>query len=107
MAVEQTITVYRGEQVTLNFTMTPVVDISGWTLPFTIAKKANSSTKLVSKNGVIISGINGTLYVTLTEEDLDISPGTYYFDLWRNDEGYEQVLALGSFIVAPVARLPL
>ena len=107
MATVQTITVYRGEQVVLNFTMSPVVNISGWTLPFTVAKKSNSPTKLIQVNGVILAGPSGTFSVTLTEENTDQTPDTYYFDVWRNDEGYEQVLAIGSFVVLPTARLPL
>jgi hypothetical protein len=106
VAVTQTLTVYRGEQAAINFTMAPVEDITGWSLKFTVAKKANSATKLISVTPVILSGPAGTFRVTLTEENLDLNPATYFFDVWRVDEGFEQVLAIGSFVVSATARVP-
>ena len=106
MAVEQTISVYRGEQVVLNFTMAPVVDITTWTLVFSLVKKANSTTKLITQSAPVISGPLGTFRVTLTEEQMNLSPAIYFFDVWRTDEGFEQVLAIGPFIVRATARVP-
>lgn len=107
MATEQTITVFRGEQAALNFTMMPVVNITGWTLAFTVAKKANSETKMIAPMvAVVQSGPAGTFRVTLTEELLDLIPATYFYDVWRTDEGFEQPLAYGPFTVSPMARVP-
>jgi hypothetical protein len=106
MATEETITVYRGEQATLNFTMSPVVDITGWTIVFTVAAARDSATKKVTATATIVNGPAGTFRVALTEEHLDLAPLRYFFDVWRTDEGLEQVLALGPFVVVGVARVP-
>ena len=105
MAVTQTIEVYRGEQATLNFTMTPVENILGWTIHFTVAKKANVSTKLIGP--LLVPALaSGIFRVQLTEELLNLNPGSYFYDAWRTDEGQEQVLALGTFLVIGNARVP-
>ena len=107
MATEQTITVYQGEQALLNFTMAPVVDISAWTLMFTVATKAGSVTKKIGPLAMtILSGPSGTFKISLTAAQLGLPLGTYYYDVWRTDVGFEQVLALGAFTVAGTARLP-
>jgi hypothetical protein len=107
MAVTETISVYRGEQVTLTFQMTPVENVTGWTIHFTVAKKANAASKLIGPLLATTSGLaSGQFRVQLTEEVLDKTPGTYFFDAWRTDEGQEQVLALGPFIIGGNARVP-
>lgn len=106
MATESTITVFRGERATLNFTMSPVVNITGWTLAFTVAARANSSTKLIAATPSIVSGTDGTFRVSLTTTNLNIAPGHYYFDVWRTDSGYEEVLAYGPFVIAADAKMP-
>lgn len=105
MAVTQTIQVYRGEQATLDFAMTPNESITGWTIHFTVAKKQNASAKMLGPL-VASNPSPGVFRVVLTEEQLDINPGTYFFDAWRTDEGQEQVLALGPFVVLGNARVP-
>lgn len=105
---EQTITIYRGEAPVLNFTMSPVPDggIAGWTLEFTVAKKANSVTKMLSATPTIVSGVAGTFKATLTSTQTDIAPGAYWFDVWRTDAGLEEVIAAGEFVIVGVARIP-
>lgn len=105
MAVSQTIRVYRGEQANLRFTMSPFEDITGWTLHFTVAKKANTATKLLGPLACTFLN-SGQFAVYLTEEDLDQAPGSYFYDVWRTDEGQEQVLALGAFEIVANARVP-
>ena len=106
---EQTITIYRGEAPVLNFTMAPVPvgGIAGWTLLFTVAKQRNSTTKLITVTPVLISGPLGTFRATLTPAMVDITPDTYFFDVWRMDSGYEEVIASGPFVISGDARLPL
>lgn len=105
MATTQSITVYRGERATLDFTMSPVEDIAGWHIHFTVAKKENSTTKLIGPVEATIL-VSGQFRVSLDEEDLDLTPGSYAYDVWRTDEGFEEVLALGSFVVTGNARVP-
>jgi len=104
---DQDIVVYRGEAVTLPFTMSPVVNISGWTLKFTVTKAANKTTKLLGPLSMTVtSGAAGTFSITLAEEQLNFTPGAYRFDVWRTDEGLEQPIAIGNFTLVGNSRVP-
>lgn len=108
MATQQSISLYRGTEMTLNFTMSPVVDITGWTILFTIAKALNSPNKLLSRAATITDGPLGKYSVALDADDtINVKPGSYFFDTWRTDADEESVLSIGSFVVLPVARLPV
>jgi len=102
----QDITVYRGEKATLNIAVTSGENITGWTLLFTVARKKDMATKLFQVTGAVVSGVAGTLSVALTTTHTNQTPDEYAFDLWRTDAGYEQLLALGGFIVAANVRVP-
>lgn len=108
MATTSSISISRGEKTTLNFTVTdsPVPDISGWTIKFTVAKAANSPSKLLSIDGQVTVGPEGKFSVTIPGSQANIKPGVYYFDVWRMDADHEKILALGPFTVTGVARLP-
>lgn len=104
---EQTIEVYRGEQAALLFTMDPAEDITGHTLLFTVTKWPNRTQKILGPlTMTITSGIGGTFKVELAEEDLDLPPAVYRFDVWRTDEGFEQAKAIGDFIVRGNSLVP-
>lgn len=105
MAGTDAITVYRGEDIQLDFTMSPVENITGWTLLFTV-EGSSHATKLISKAGVIVSGAAGTFKVTLTATETDIRAGVYQYDFWRTDSGSNRALAVGTFTVSDVARHP-
>lgn len=107
MATITEIQVYRGEDVTFNFTMNPAEDITGWNITFTLAKESNSRTKLLTKTCALVIPANGTFKVDLLAAETDISPGTYFWDAWRMDSGSRRVVALGSFVVYADARLPV
>lgn len=104
---DQTIVLYRGEAVTVNFTMAPVEDITTWTLQFTVTKAANKATKILGPLPMsIVSGPLGTFKIALMEEQLDLAPASYRFDVWRVDEGTEQIKAIGVFIILGNSRVP-
>lgn len=117
--INQDITVYRAGREVLNFTMNPVVDITGWTIMFTVARMTNkerqdeltrlytaSTTKLISVQASVTSGPAGTFSVTLTTAHTDLTSDIYEYDVWRTDAGSELPLALGRFVVGGVAREP-
>lgn len=105
--VDQTITVYRCQAIVLNFTMSPVEDITTWTLMFTVTKAINKTTKILGPlTMTIVSGSAGTFRVTLTEEQLDLRPAIDRFDVWRTDEGLEDPKAMGNFVVLGSSRVP-
>lgn len=103
MASTDTVTVYRGEDVDLNFTMVPVTNITGWTLLFTVEKGRR---KVITKTPVIVSAAAGTYKVSLTQTDTNIKEGTYQYDVWRIDDGSERVLSVGSLVISDDARFP-
>ena len=106
MAVISDREVYRGEDVTLSFTMTPAEDISGWTIAFTIAKSPNSPKKLISKECVLVTPASGTFKVDLLSTETDLPPAVYAWDAWRTTAGSKRFLAGGLFSILPSARLP-
>jgi hypothetical protein len=106
MATITEIQVYRGEDVTLNFTMAPVVDITGWTITFTVAQGANQKQKIIQKSCTLVTPASGTFKADLLAVDTDITPSTYFWDAWRMENGSRRVLAAGAFVVLPDARLP-
>jgi hypothetical protein len=106
MPVVQSIKVYRGEDITLSFTMVPSRDITGWVISLTIAKNYNNPNKLIQVTGTVTSGPNGTFDVILTSAQLDIEPGTYVYDVFRTDPGNLRILSVGEFIITADAREP-
>ncbi len=101
MPSTDTLTIYKGEDVRIDFTMDPVEDITGWTLEFNV-KGAPALTDIA---GVVDSGPNGTFHFDLTDDLSDsLPPGRYVYDVWRTDAGAERVLAIGAFVVLDVAR---
>jgi hypothetical protein len=93
------IEIYRGEYVSLDFTINPVVDITGWTMQFTLARAKNSSNKLIERACTVVSGPAGTFNAILTETDTDLSPGKYHWDVWRVNGGALKPLGIGTFTI--------
>lgn len=95
-----TITIYRGEDLTLAFTHSGA--ITGWTITFNV--KLGPSTRL-TKSASIVDGSAGTYSVALTDADTDtLTAGTYPYDVWRTTAGSERLLAQGQFVVIDVVR---
>lgn len=104
--------IFRGEDVRLDFTAyttdtgsTPQ-DITGWTLIFTVAEQANSTSKLITKTCTHVVDANGTFYASLASADTDIAPGRYWCDVYRTDTGYLRCLGSGPFTLEGVAYKP-
>lgn len=106
--IDQDFTIYRGAAPTLNFTMTPTADITGWTIVFTVARALGSSTKgIVSQTASVTNGPGGLFSVPLTALQTNIRPAEYEYDVWRVDAGLEEPLAFGTLTIADVVRLPV
>jgi hypothetical protein len=106
MASTDTIALYRGEAVTVNFTLDPVENISGWAIAFTASESVNRRTKLFSQAGAIVSAAAGTFKVDLSASQTDKQPQRAVYDVWRTDDGFARVLAIGTLHIQGVARLP-
>jgi hypothetical protein len=88
--------------VTLNVTLSPVVDITGWALTFTIKlDPGDAGTVLVTKtvgSGITITdGPNGKADVVIAEADGEklLADHEYDYDLWRTDSGNKTPLTFG------------
>jgi hypothetical protein len=113
MARTSSITIFRGEDISLAFTTyttdtgTTAENISNWTLAFSVAESRNSTSKLITAAGSITAAASGTFSVTLAATDTDnIAPGSYFWDVWRTDAGSERLLGKGTFTIEGTARIP-
>ena len=106
MPVVQSIVVYRGEDITLDFTMSPSKDITGWVISMTISKAYNSPNKIIQVTATLTNGPLGRFSCILTAAQLNISPGVYYYDVFRVNPGNLRILSVGEFEVKPDVRLP-
>ena len=94
--------IYQGEDKVFSFTLSPVVDITGFTLSFDVK---DATTQIITRVPAITSGPAGTFTVTLIDTNTDaIRTGIYTYDVWRTNTGFETVLAIGTFTVDRVAR---
>jgi hypothetical protein len=102
MPSSDTISLYRGEDVTLTFTMDPTANITGWTITFAVRSSEGIE---ITKTANVTDGPGGVFTVTLADTDTDaLRTGTYHYDAWRVDAGSERVLAVGSFVILAPAR---
>ncbi len=92
----------RGADVTLNVTLDPVANITGWALTFTLKhdpgdRETGLITKTVGSGITITDGPNGQFDVTLDEADsegLQVDK-EYDYDIWRTDSGNKTPLTHG------------
>jgi hypothetical protein len=112
MATSANISFYRGEDVTLVVTMNPVVDISGWSLQFTVRAALDllpiAITKTVGAGITITNGPGGIFRVVILRDDtVALAVGTYLFDIQRIDSGYYTELLIGQLaLLHPVSNIP-
>lgn len=107
MAVEAQLDVFRKNRVRLDFTMDPVLDVTGWTLVFNVSTARDRAQKLIDDKAMsVTSGPDGTFSVTLTAAETDLAAGQYFWDVTRVDMAEETTLALGVFRVIGVAKAP-
>jgi hypothetical protein len=116
MAKDTALQLFQGEDrqfifTILNSTETAAIDIAGWTLSWMVKRYRSDTdvTALVSKttvSGIVISGVynsvpaTNTQVATVTVDDTDtiaVAGGLYSYELKRMDNGFETVLAFGSF----------
>jgi hypothetical protein len=99
--------IYRGEDVALNFTLTPLTDITGWTLSFKVKQRLDDAAALLTIAGSITTAAAGTFSVTLSAANTTtLSAGRYTYDVWRTDSGSNAALAIGALTVKGSVRLP-
>lgn len=108
--------IFRGEDKILSVTVddgeTPAVavNITGWTLSFTLRETTGSATALLTKttaSGITITDPTaGVFQVSIEDVDtIALTPGKYAYDVKRMDAGAEAVLVYGTLtLLAEVTR---
>lgn len=100
-------TVYRGETYTLAFTMTPLTDITGWTISWRLKTALTDVAALLTIVATTVVAASGTFSVTLTAaQTAALTMDTYVADVWRTDSGSEALLATGRLQVKGTVRVP-
>lgn len=103
MAETTNFSIPRGSRVTLNFVLTPAGPLSG-TMKFTLARRANSATKIVSPKTITGNATGGTC--VLTSAETNVAPAEYFWDARIVDSGSETLLGSGVCTITPIAALP-
>src|SRR4030095_2553633 len=98
MPVVQSIKVYRGEDISLDFRMVPPRDITGWVISMTIAKAYDIANQLIQVTAINTNGPNGNFSVILTSSQLNIHPDKLVYDIFRTSPGNARILSVGDFI---------
>ena len=99
MAKINNISVYKGEDVLFTFTMSPVVNITGWQIVFTLRRAPTDSTVLATINAQITNGVGGVFTVAMDHAKTNIGAGVYAYDVQRTDPGSDKVLSIGTFTI--------
>lgn len=101
MAVpEITIEMFQGEDRVPEFRVTPVEDITGWTIEMFIGLST-----VVTKPGFPIDAPSGKYGTPIARADtLSEEAGDYEFEVWRTDALLNRVLAVGTLLLKEAVR---
>ena len=95
MSISSKIEFFRGEDILLKFSMTPVEDITGWTLSFKVADTIGGTVQF-TKTPTITDGPRGEFQVAIASADTSaLTVGRYVWDVRRTDSGSKTTLADG------------
>ena len=95
MSITSHINFFRGEDITLNFQMTPVQDITGWGITWKMANQLGG-TILLTKTATIVDGPRGQFSVSIASSDTSgLAVGRYVWDARRTDSGNKSTVADG------------
>lgn len=80
----------RGEQLTFNFTMTPVEDITNGTFVLYLKAHETDSDALIEQAGSVVNGPSGTFRFIVpssktTRVQASLPGKDYYLTVWRTD----------------------
>jgi hypothetical protein len=99
MSVQSNVAIFQGEDVSLNFTLTPPADITGWTIVSTIKDKLGGTTQFTPVVTITDAG-RGKFKAALPRANTSsLSPGDFVWDVRRTDSGNNTVLAHGELTV--------
>jgi hypothetical protein len=96
MSIPSNISFFRGEDVVLDFQLSPMEDISGWSITLKVADSLGG-TVVITKSATITDGPRGKFRVTIASADTaSLAAGRYTWDARRTDSGAKATLAHGE-----------
>jgi hypothetical protein len=102
---------YAGEDVILRCQLSPVVNITGWSIKFTARAQLNILpiliTKIVGGGITITDAANAKFDIQLDNADTNTAtPQDYFFDVQRTNAGFANELGIGTLhLLQPVANM--
>ena len=107
MAISNDFNWFRGEDILITFTMTPLTDITGWTISCGVKKSMSDPSPTLTIAGTVTNAAAGifTVPVTAAQNTTTLQTGSYVYAVERTDSGSVAVLSEGSILVKPSAKL--
>jgi hypothetical protein len=96
MSVPSNLSFFQGEDIQLNFALTPPTDITGWTLTGTVQNKLGGTTAFTFTPSIVDAGRGWFQAGFARAQTSNLSPGDYVWDVRRTDSGKNAVLAHGE-----------
>lgn len=99
---DQTIRIYRGEDVSLDFTSLDATDVTDWNLTFTVRLKTTTLLTLTRDDGdvEVTDESAGDFSVYLTREQTsEFANRVLKWDVWKVNSGSYRRLAGGTLVV--------
>lgn len=96
MSIPSNFSFFQGEDLQLNFIMTPPQDITGWTLTGTVKDKLGGSTQFTFVPSIQDGGRGWFQASWARAQTSLLTPGDYVWDIRRTDSGKNAVLAHGE-----------
>ncbi len=96
MSIPSNFSFFRGEDVVLDFQLSPQEDVSGWSITLKVADSLGG-TVVITKGATITDGPRGKFRVTIASADTaSLTAGRYTWDVRRTDPGAKATLAHGE-----------
>jgi hypothetical protein len=96
MSISSNLNFFQGEDVLLNFNLSPPQDITGWTLTGTVKDKLGGTVQFTFTPTITDAG-KGLFQVAWSRAQTSaLNPGDYVWDVRRTDAGNNSVLANGE-----------
>lgn len=106
-----TMSFYTGEDGSINCQLSPIENITGWTLKYTVRKDKSLLPILITKTvgfGITITDApNSKFTIAMDSADTTAAtPGAYFFDIQRTNAGFHSELGIGVLtLLQPVAAM--
>jgi hypothetical protein len=95
-SVADRVVLHRGEDVDLEFGLSPPTDCTGWTITLKIAPTLGGTVS-TTKSATIVDGPRGRFRVVLASADTaSLAVGRHVWDVRRTDSGGKTTLAEGT-----------